>query len=296
MVDPLGASRATWESERRSVVSARFQRVSRLSAQRKGAHLAPPHPRHEEEPRDPPPRAAALVPALDRQRSAGSRRGPGPSVPRPGSARQRGGPGSTPPPPAVEVARRRPALVVELGEVGGQRRVLERPAVEPSVEAAERPGVGAAGVRADGGLREAARDRRWALKPGRGGAGRGGARVVSIFTPAAVRATCRRASETRTSPGSSWWSGMIQTMRASTRRRPRSAGVSAGIPPTASSSMRNQTWSPSVWRSEPTSPPLCSPRPGRGRRAVRPRNSPGDSRLRKAGLPVPPIAIAGTVG
>ena len=75
-----------------------------------GAHLAPPHPRHEEEPGDHgvevaalegdllgldaaaggrwrgrprglPPRTAAPVPGLDRRRSAGSRRGPGPSVP-----------------------------------------------------------------------------------------------------------------------------------------------------------------------------------------------------------------------
>ena len=44
----------------------------------------------------------------------------------------------------------RPALVVELGDVGGEGCVLERPAGEPGVEAAERPGVRPAGVRAEG--------------------------------------------------------------------------------------------------------------------------------------------------
>ena len=42
--------------------------------------------------------------------------------------------------------------VVELGEVGGESCILEPPAVEPSVEAAERPGVRPAGVRGEGGL------------------------------------------------------------------------------------------------------------------------------------------------
>ena len=36
----------------------------------------------------------------------------------------------------------------------------------------------------------------------------------------------------------------IQTMRASTRRAPRSRGVFSGIRPMASSAIRNQTWSP----------------------------------------------------
>ena len=43
-------------------------------------------------------------------------------------------------------ARRRPALIVELGEIGDG--VLERATIEPGVEAAERPGVRPAGVRA----------------------------------------------------------------------------------------------------------------------------------------------------
>ena len=46
-----------------------------------------------------------------------------------------------------------PALVVEFGEEGGQRRVPERLAGESDVEAAGRPGVRPTGVRADGGLR-----------------------------------------------------------------------------------------------------------------------------------------------
>ena len=36
----------------------------------------------------------------------------------------------------------------------------------------------------------------------------------------------------------------VFAMRASTRRRPRPEGVSAGIRPMASSAIRNQTWSP----------------------------------------------------
>ena len=59
----------------------------------------------------------------------------------------------------------RPALVVELGEVRGEGCVLERSAVEPSVETAERLGVRPPGVRADGGLREAAGGRRPAQTP-----------------------------------------------------------------------------------------------------------------------------------
>ena len=48
---------------------------------------------------------------------------------------------------------------MQLGEVGGQTRVVELAAVEPGVEAAERAGVGPSGVRADGGLDQAARGR-----------------------------------------------------------------------------------------------------------------------------------------
>ena len=63
--------------------------------------------------------------------------------------------------------------VVELGEVGGEGCILEPAAVEPGVEAAERPGVRPAGVRAERGLGEAARGGRRALERGRGGTGRG---------------------------------------------------------------------------------------------------------------------------
>ena len=41
------------------------------------------------------------------------------------------------------------ARVVELGDTGGEGRIIERAPVEPPVAAAERPGVGAAGVGAD---------------------------------------------------------------------------------------------------------------------------------------------------
>ena len=54
--------------------------------------------------------------------------------------------------------------VVELGEVGGESCILEPPAVEPSVEAAERPGVRPAGVRGEGGFGEAAGGRSRALE------------------------------------------------------------------------------------------------------------------------------------
>ena len=114
---------------------------------------------------------------------------------------------------------------MELGEVGGEGRVLEPAVGEPGVEAAERPGVRPAGVRGEGGLGEASGGRRRALEGGRGGTGRGEGihlhhRRRSIHVSPA--------SETRTSkrlrPGASWRSGVIQTMRASTTRRPQSPG------------------------------------------------------------------------
>ena len=49
---------------------------------------------------------------------------------------------------------------MQLGEVGGQGHVVELAAIEPGVEPPERAGVGAAGVRADRGLDQAARGRR----------------------------------------------------------------------------------------------------------------------------------------
>ena len=62
------------------------------------------------------------------------------------------------------------AGVVELGEVGGQGRVIEPEAVEPSVELAEGAGVGAAGIGADRGVDQAARGR---ARPADRGVGRG---------------------------------------------------------------------------------------------------------------------------
>ncbi len=54
---------------------------------------------------------------------------------------------------------RRAPRVVELGEVGGQGRVIERAPGEPGVELTEGAGVGAAGVCADRGVDQAARGR-----------------------------------------------------------------------------------------------------------------------------------------
>ena len=62
------------------------------------------------------------------------------------------------------------AGVVEIGEVGGQGRVIELLAVEPGVELAEGAGVGAAGIGADRGVDQAARGR---ARPADRGVGRG---------------------------------------------------------------------------------------------------------------------------
>ena len=164
-----------------------------------GAHLAPPHSGHEEEPCDHGGEAAALegdplglgAAASPARPVAGGEDGGevrGPERPRLPSAAIAGGPpvaGEDPGRPfpgrarlAGEAgpearrgyrrrrARRRPALVVELGEVGGEGRVLEPPAVEPGGQAAEGPGVRPAGVRAEGGLGEASGAR---ARPRRGG-------------------------------------------------------------------------------------------------------------------------------
>ena len=106
-------------------------------------------------------------------------------------------------------ARRRPALVVEFGEVGGEGLVVEPAAGEPGVEpAAGEPGVepaaGEPGVEPaqSAGVRPARRvfgemdaaARRRSVGGGRSSAaaaGRVGARE-SIFTTAGVRSTCRR--------------------------------------------------------------------------------------------------------
>ena len=71
-------------------------------------------------------------------------------------------------------ARRGAASVVQLGEVGGQGHIVELAGVEPGVEPSERPGVGPPGVRADGGLDQPARGRRWPLDRGLLGVDPGG--------------------------------------------------------------------------------------------------------------------------
>ena len=162
------------------------------------AYLAPAHPAHEEEPRDHRIEAAALEGDLLGLATAAAPAGlvaggeDGGEVRRPerprlppaaigGRSPVAGEDAGCPFPGrtglAVEAgpearrghrrrgARRRPALVVELGGVRGQGGVLEPAAVEPGIEAAERPGVCPAGVWADGGLGEAAGERRVASLP-----------------------------------------------------------------------------------------------------------------------------------
>ena len=68
---------------------------------------------------------------------------------------------------------------MQLGEVGGQRRVVELAAVEPGVEPPERAGVGPPGVRADGGLDQAARRLRRPPDRGLFGVGSGG-RIIHV--------------------------------------------------------------------------------------------------------------------
>ena len=71
-------------------------------------------------------------------------------------------------------ARRGAASVVQLGEVGGQRHIVELAPSSQASSPSERAGVGAAGVRADGGLDQAARGRRRAADCGLFGVGPGG--------------------------------------------------------------------------------------------------------------------------
>ena len=71
-------------------------------------------------------------------------------------------------------ARRGAPGIVQLGEVGRQGHVVELAPVEPGVEAAERAGVRPSGVRADGGLDEAACGRRRSADRGLGRVDPGG--------------------------------------------------------------------------------------------------------------------------
>jgi len=85
-------------------------------------------------------------------------------------------------------------IVVEPGEVGGQRGVVEPPATEPGVEAAQGAGVGAAGVGAERGVDETPRGLAGrGERPGRGvrddgisGAGPRGPGRVHSFTITAI--------------------------------------------------------------------------------------------------------------
>ena len=76
---------------------------------------------------------------------------------------------------------------MQLGEVGGQRHIVELAAVEPGVQPPERPGVGPPGIRADGGLDEAARGRRGWPDRGLFGVDPGGLMIhVHVATPPAA--------------------------------------------------------------------------------------------------------------
>ena len=63
---------------------------------------------------------------------------------------------------------------MQLGEVGGQGHIVERPAAELGVQPPARAGVRPAGVRADGGLDQAARGRCRTADSGLFGVGPGG--------------------------------------------------------------------------------------------------------------------------
>ena len=60
------------------------------------------------------------------------------------------------PPVPDQVSGRGAARFVQAGEVGGQGRIVEAAAVEPSIEAAQGSGIGSAGVLAEGGPGELA--------------------------------------------------------------------------------------------------------------------------------------------
>ena len=136
----------------------------------------------------PPPRTPASARGRGLKRPAGSRRGSGPSVPR-GRAGLAGEAG----PEAHRGhcrrgARRRPALVVELGEVGREGLVVEPVAVEQASSRLRAPEY----ARRVFGEMEAAARRR-AVGVGRSSSAaavRVGAR--ESITTAAVRSTCRR--------------------------------------------------------------------------------------------------------
>ena len=81
---------------------------------------------------------------------------------------------------AIEALGRGTSGVVQLGEVGGQGHIVERPAVEPGIEPPERAGVGPPRVRADGGLDQAARGCR--RPPERGSSGSGLASTSFMLT------------------------------------------------------------------------------------------------------------------
>ena len=68
---------------------------------------------------------------------------------------------------------------MQLGEVGGEAHVVELASVEPGVQPPERAGVRAAGVRADGGLDQAAGGRSRPADRGLFGVGPGG-RILHV--------------------------------------------------------------------------------------------------------------------
>ena len=190
--------------------------------ERKGDHLAAPHPRTQ------------AVPFPGRALLAGET---GPEARR--SHRRRR-------------ARRVSPLLVELGEVAGERHVLEAPRRRTPAYA-----------RRVFGLTEASTSRRAA------GAG--------PSPPQAFDPRVRDPHLEAVDAGLEWAvRRVIQTMRASMRRSPRAAGVFSAMRQMTSSSSRNQTWSPSGSSSAPNQQvrPLGS---RLGGRAIRIRGPPGQS-------------------
>ena len=156
-----------------------------------------------------------------------------------------------------------------------QAAIEERPMPAPRLTPVIALELARGGRRRGGARAPPRRDR-----PGRGNPSRHRRRSIHVSP----------ASETRTSkrlrPGPSWRSGVIQTMRASTRRAPRARGVFSGIRPMASSAIRNQTWSPSGPSSAPNQKVPFGSRVGS--RAVRVLAPPGSPRAPgHSGWPAP---------
>ena len=151
----VGVRLAAADGDEQVVFVARVGDVPPL--ERRGFRAAPPG--HEEQPGDDAVDGRALVgafgglePAAGAPPTEAGQHAPGGRPGRIRIARELGAQ-----PRRDRRARGGAARLEQLGEVGGQARVVERAAAEPGVEAAQGAGVGAARVRADRGLGEPAR-------------------------------------------------------------------------------------------------------------------------------------------